>query len=167
MQTTCGPGSNRLISKGTCRQPQQGLTLLELLMAAVIFGVLTTIATVSYARVIERMRVSTAIADIGQMQLAINKFQADRGAYPASLADVGFGALIDPWGNSYRYLDFTGVKGKGAFRKDRNLVPINSDYDLYSMGPDGDSVGPLTAQQSRDDIVRANDGRFIGKAEDY
>jgi general secretion pathway protein G len=52
-------------------------------------------------------------------------------------------------------------------RKDRNLVPINSDYDLYSVGPDGDSSLPLTAATSRDDIVRANDGRFIGKAEDY
>ncbi len=58
------------------------MTLLELVMAVLIVGVLATIATVSYARVIERMRVSTAIADIGQMQLAINKFQADRGAYP-------------------------------------------------------------------------------------
>lgn len=143
------------------------MTLLELLMAVLIVGVLATIATVSYARVIERMRVSTAIADIGQMQLAINKFQADRGAYPATLADVGFGALLDPWGQGYRYLDFTGLIGKASMRKDRNLVPINSDYDLYSVGPDGDSSLPLTAAMSRDDIVRANDGRFIGKAEDY
>jgi general secretion pathway protein G len=101
------------------------------------------------------------------MQLAINRFQANQGAYPASLADVGFAALRDPWSNPYQYLDFSGVKGKGQFRKDRNLVPIDSDYDLYSMGPDGDSVPPLTAAASRYDIVRANDGHFIGKAEDY
>jgi general secretion pathway protein G len=52
-------------------------------------------------------------------------------------------------------------------RKDKNLVPINSEYDLYSVGPDGDSVPPLTAQPSRDDIVMANDGKFIGLASDY
>jgi general secretion pathway protein G len=52
-------------------------------------------------------------------------------------------------------------------RKDKNLVPINSEYDLYSVGPDGRSVGPLTAKHSRDDIVMANDGRFIGVASDY
>ena len=57
--------------------------------------------------------------------------------------------------------------GVGEVRKDRNLVPINTDYDLYSAGPDGNSVPPLTAAASRDDIVRANDGRFIGKAEEY
>ncbi len=42
------------------------------------------------------------------------------------------------------------------------MVPINSDYDLYSKGPDGASQGPLTAKASRDDIIRANNGRFIG-----
>ncbi|MCP5251868.1 MAG: hypothetical protein H6939_09135 [Burkholderiales bacterium] len=46
-------------------------------------------------------------------------------------------------------------------------MPINSDYDLYSMGKDGASVSPLTAKASRDDIIRANNGRFIGRAADY
>jgi general secretion pathway protein G len=44
---------------------------------------------------------------------------------------------------------------------------LNSDYDLYSMGEDGESVPPLTAKQSRDDIIRANNGGFIGLAADY
>ena len=35
------------------------------------------------------------------------------------------------------------------------------------MGKDGASLGPLTAKESRDDIVRANDGRFIGLASEY
>jgi len=52
-------------------------------------------------------------------------------------------------------------------RRDHNLVPINSDFDLYSMGPDGQSVKPLTGGVSRDDIVRANDGAFVGKASTY
>ena len=58
-------------------------------------------------------------------------------------------------------------KGKGGFRKDRFLVPINTDFDLYSMGADGASVGPLTSAVSRDDIVRANDGGFVGLASDF
>ena len=59
------------------------------------------------------------------------------------------------------------VKGKGKLRKDKFLVPLNSDYDLYSMGPDGKSVPPLTAKASRDDILRANDGEFFGPAHLY
>lgn len=52
-------------------------------------------------------------------------------------------------------------------RKDRFLVPINSDYDLYSKGRDGESVAPLTAKQSHDDVVRANDGAFVGLAVNF
>jgi general secretion pathway protein G len=49
-------------------------------------------------------------------------------------------------------------------RKDRFLVPINTDFDLYSMGKDGKSVAALTAAASRDDVVRAANGAFIGLA---
>jgi general secretion pathway protein G len=56
---------------------------------------------------------------------------------------------------------------RSALRKDRNLVPINTDFDLYSMGPDGASAAPLTAAASQDDVVRANNGSFIGQAKDY
>ena len=52
-------------------------------------------------------------------------------------------------------------------RKDKFLVPINSDFDLYSMGKDGESVPPLTSKKRRDDIIRANDGQYIGLAEGY
>jgi general secretion pathway protein G len=52
-------------------------------------------------------------------------------------------------------------------RTDKNLVPLNSDYDLYSMGKDGESQIPLTVKISHDDIIRANDGAFVGLAIDY
>ena len=55
----------------------------------------------------------------------------------------------------------------GQARKDHNLVPINSDFDLFSAGPDGKSTGPLTAKASRDDIIRGSDGAFVGRAADY
>jgi general secretion pathway protein G len=52
-------------------------------------------------------------------------------------------------------------------RKDRFLVPINSDFDLYSMGADGESLPPLQNPRSRDDIIRAGNGAYIGLAELY
>jgi general secretion pathway protein G len=55
----------------------------------------------------------------------------------------------------------------GQKRKDKNLIPINSDFDLFSMGPDGMSTSPLTANISRDDIVRGRNGDFYGVAVDY
>jgi len=52
-------------------------------------------------------------------------------------------------------------------RKDHNLVPVNSDFDLFSKGKDGQSKSPFTAKASRDDIVRANNGRYIGPVSGY
>ena len=60
-----------------------------------------------------------------------------------------------------------GGSGSGKPRKDHFLHPINSDFDLYSMGADGESNAPLTAKQSRDDIIRANDGAYYGLASNF
>jgi len=56
---------------------------------------------------------------------------------------------------------------KGKARKDKFLVPLNSTYDLYSKGKDGQSKLPLTAKASKDDIIRASDGAFIGLASEF
>ena len=101
------------------------------------------------------------------MSAIIANFYQDARAYPDSLADAGLGGMRDPWGNPYGYLNLGDRNARGHARKDHSLVPINTDFDLYSMGPDGRSAPPLTAQHSRDDIVRANDGAFIGVAADY
>lgn len=87
------------------------------------------------------------------------------GSLPLDLTFLG--NPLDQWGNPYQYLNFATVNGNGQKRKDRNLVPINTDYDLFSMGPDGVSVSPLTAPQSHDDIIRANDGGYLGLASKY
>ena len=109
------------------------------------------------------------------LQTDIASFEARGNGLPETLANIGRSTLLDPWGNLYRYLNFHLEEGgggqgggppKGA-RKDRFLVPINSTYDLYSVGKDGKSVAPLTAKASKDDIVRANDGGFIGLAVKY
>ncbi len=60
-----------------------------------------------------------------------------------------------------------GGSNTGEARKDGNLVPINTNFDLYSMGKDGKSKPPLRAKDSLDDIIYANDGDYIGLASDY
>jgi hypothetical protein len=65
--------------------------------------------------------------------------------YPDTLSDVGYGEKLDPWGSLYQYLNFATTSGIGAMRKDRFLVPINTYFDLYSTGEDGESVSPLSA----------------------
>ena len=75
---------------------------------------------------------------------------------------------LDPWDQPYEYLNIrTAGKGKGGLRKDGKLNPLNTDYDLYSIGADGKTAGALSAKSSRDDIVRANNGAYLGLGEDY
>lgn len=145
-----------------------GFTLVELLLAIVILGILLTIAISSYEDYIERSRVARAMSDIRVIELAIERFFIDKSNYPESLDELaGQIPAVDPWENPYQYLNIATTKGKGQVRKDHNLVPLNSDYDLYSLGKDGASLPPLTAKASRDDVVRANNGRFIGLASKY
>lgn len=112
-----------------------------------------------------------AIGDIRALEKDLYTYEAANGMFPLKLTDLGRDDVVDPWGQPYEYLrikDYTGgsKRPKGA-RKDRFLVPINSDFDLYSNGPDQTSSAPLTASASADDIVRANNGSFIGLATEY
>lgn len=153
---------------GSMKRKGPGFTLVELLLAIVILGILSTIAISSYEEYIERGRVAQAMSDIRVIELAIERFYIDKSKYPESLDELaGQIHAVDPWKNPYQYLNIATTKGQGKVRKDHNLVPLNSDYDLYSMGKDGASVPPLTAKASRDDVVRANNGRFVGLAAKY
>jgi general secretion pathway protein G len=56
---------------------------------------------------------------------------------------------------------------KSKIRKDQFLIPLNSDYDLFSRGKDGLSKPAITDPVSLDDVIRGNDGAFLGLAAKY
>ncbi|MBE0585081.1 MAG: prepilin-type N-terminal cleavage/methylation domain-containing protein [Desulfofustis sp.] len=152
----------------------QGFTLLELLIVIAIIGTLAAIAIPNYISYRERARYAQAIQTLRMISTVLEDYAIDNGDHPDSLADAGLGGLRDPWGNPYQYLNINvepGLAPKdrtkvGEMRKDHSMVPVNSDYDLYSMGPDGKSQKPFTAKDSRDDIVRAYNGGFFGWVSD-
>jgi len=143
-----------------------GFTLVEILITLAIVGIIMAVAIPGYSGYQEKADISLVEFDLVQITGDMQRYYADNDAYPPNLATLG-DVPVDPWGNPYRYLNMALTKGNGKKRKDHNLVPLNTDYDLYSMGPDGKSVSPLTAKHSRDDIIRANNGRYIGPASDY
>jgi general secretion pathway protein G len=159
--------TSRRPAEARCRSLSDGFTVIELLITVAIILTIAAIAIPNYLAAVEEAKVARAIGDIHAIGNGIIGYEATNRQYPATLAVIGFGENLDPWGQPYQYLDFTGVKGKGAMRKDRFLVPINTYFDLYSMGKDGKTVAPLTAPVSQDDIIWASDGAFVGLASDF
>jgi general secretion pathway protein G len=204
-----------------------GFTLIELMLAVAIIGIMSSLAIPNYVGFLEKARIAKTVAEMNGIAKQIQLYSVAEGQYPDSLAQIGLDNLRDQWGNPYQYLrincttQLSGMRdnidpshagseglvlpvsvalspttahvslavdvgnrqgrmylaaqggngnggcGSGQPRKDHFLHPINSDFDLYSMGKDGDSVAPLTAQKSRDDIIRANDGGYYGVASNF
>ena len=147
------------------KQRQQGVTLLELMAVVAVVAILGAIAIPAFNGYIERSRVARTVSEIGSISLQLYRWQLNTRTFPATLVEAGLGGN-DPWGRPYEYMRVEGTP-ENQLRKDHNLHPINTDFDLYSMGADKNSRRPLTAQKSRDDIIRANNGAYIGLAENY
>ena len=152
------------------KKNQGGFTLVELLLGIAIIGVLAAIAVPSFISYRYKAKITVAITEIKMIDKAITNHVIDEGELPDSLDDVGKNHLADPWGNPYRYLRIDGgtTPGlNGKRRRDKNANPVNSDYDLYSMGRDGKTAAQFMAKNARDDIVRANDGSYCGLAAEH
>jgi general secretion pathway protein G len=151
------------------RSRRPAFTLIEIMIVVAIIGTLASIAIPAVTRHLYRSQVDRAVNDIRSLQVDIDLFAVENARVPEDLAEMGGSPPIDPWGRPYVYMSFeaVGPSWKGKARKDHSLVPLNSTYDLYSVGKDGKSSSPLTAKASDDDILRANDGGFVGRASDF
>jgi general secretion pathway protein G len=150
------------------RRRGNGFTLVELAIALAIVGVLSALALGQYLAYIERVRVARAVIEMKDIAAQLDPIAFEGGKLPNSLADIGLSGRKDPWGRSYVYLRIRGNPlAMFKSRKDQFLVPINSDYDLYSKGKDGLTTARLTDGVSLDDVIRGNDGAFLGLAAKY
>jgi len=123
-----------------------------------------------YSQLLINVKKKAVYEEIDDIAKRIQFFEIENGRFPETLGEAGITEL-DPWGNPYQFISIAGKPltgaGKVKPRKDKSLHPLNSDFDLWSMGPDGKTALPLTAKASRDDLIRAGNGSFIGTAEDY
>lgn len=119
---------------------RKGFTLIEIMLVVVIISILVTVVLPRLTGRTEQARNSAARLQIETTGLALDAFELDNGRYPTT--SEGLQALRinpnnakkwngpylkkdipqDPWGNEYVYVC------PGAH---------NSDYDLYSYGPNG------------------------------
>lgn len=62
---------------------------------------------------------------------------------------------------------FSGVRTEDTRRRDRYMFPLNTDFDLFSLGPDHATSTSLGEPSGLDDVIRANNGGFFGVAANY
>ena len=126
-------------------RPPRAFTLIELLLVLVILGILAAIIVPKFTGVSAKAQLTRAHTEISNMKVPLDRFEIDVSRYPTT--EEGLGALVtqppglpegkwqgpyldkvpvDPWGKPYIYR-FPGTNG--------------TDYDLYSLGPDGREGG--------------------------
>ncbi|MEJ2180089.1 MAG: prepilin-type N-terminal cleavage/methylation domain-containing protein [Gammaproteobacteria bacterium] len=162
--------SNISRSSPCARLHKCGFSIIEIFVVIAIISLLLSIAMPAYEKYQDRRDTNQAKQDILGIQAAIDKFYVENDHFPDSLAEINTQNLQDPWGSHYYYLNVADNDEKSSdtkVRRDIKLKPVNSDYDLYSAGKDRLSKPPFTASVSRDDIVRCNNGRYLGFAGEY
>jgi len=135
---------------------KKGFTLIEMMLVVVIISILVTVVLPRLTGRTEQARVSAARLQIETIGMALDAFELDNGRYPTTAEGLAVlranpGNLkkwngpylkkdlpMDPWGNAYVY----NCPGRH-----------NSDYDLYSNGPNGvegaDDIGNWTEKNTK------------------
>lgn len=80
--------------KGCCGKASKGFTLIELLVVIAIIGILATIVLVSLNSARSKARDTQRIADIKQIQTALEMYFDSNGAYPTDLATLVTGGQL-------------------------------------------------------------------------
>src|SRR5690606_33889464 len=100
-----------------CRQRNRGFSMMELMLALLLVGVLTGIAVPVYQSYRERTREHAAAQEIATMGVELQRYAQERRVLPESLEDTNLAGRLDPWGRPYLYYNVES-NGRGGARKD-------------------------------------------------
>jgi general secretion pathway protein G len=146
---------------------RRAITIIEVLIVGAIVVTVSAIGLPAYTRYRINADTARTMVDIRTLEKDIYTHEGDNGKLPDFLEEVRFYTPLDPWKTPYQYLNTSTKKGKAKARWDKLFKPLNTDFDLYSMGPDRDTQENLDKKESLDDIVRALNGQYVGLASEY
>ncbi|MDW3094635.1 MAG: prepilin-type cleavage/methylation domain-containing protein [Gammaproteobacteria bacterium] len=148
------------------RNFRNGFTLIEILIITAAIGLLTVLAIPAYQKHQNHRDIEQAVKDISDISIVIAKYQLANNKLPDDLSILDLDNMQDPWGKPYQYISHKSASDEKR-RKDKNLRLINNDYDLYSTGKDGLTTTAVFEKSSLDDVIRANNGKWIGSGNNY
>lgn len=172
----CNTGCSKVFPQNNNTDPcgngscHGGFSVIELLVVVAIIGILVSIAVPAYENYQNERDFLQTRQDILAIQKAIDLYYVKHNRFPQSLVEIDMQDIRDPWGVAYYYVNVASYdKSNSAYRvrRDKKLKPVNSDYDLYSAGKDGETRAPFSAKASWDDIIRCNNGQYLGYVKDY
>jgi hypothetical protein len=142
-------------------------------MVVILIAILAILSLGAFTNLKTNAKNGRCKAEIRTIEKSILASFTDRGRLPdvMTTAEIGTDAdLKDPWGHSYVYYN---IATPGTPYEDIVAsTNLNTDFDLYSMGPDGTTAAspslvldPANAA-SFDDIVRCNDGATVELGKD-
>jgi len=147
----------------------RGFTLVELIVVCAILGVLAIMAIPAFSEMREKAKNARCKSEIRSLEKNIIAWNLDHGGLPDLLNASVSTILIDPWGNSYVYYKKIAIDfDPGAYLDSSGGHDLNTDFDLYSNGFNGDTTKDFTDPgTSLDDIVRGADGATVALVKDY
>jgi general secretion pathway protein G len=145
----------------------RGFSAVELLIVVTIILIIAAIAIPNLISAIYLAKVARAVSEIANIEEAVDLYQSINNVLPDNLSQVGYANLLDPWGDPYEYVNHATGHGNGSIRLDNFNVPLNADFDLYSVGKDRMSSDSIAASDSQDDVLRASDGSYKGLASQF
>lgn len=146
-----------------------GFTLIELIVVTVVILILATLSVPVYNEYMNRVKLSRCKQELRVLETEIQAYINENNVFPATLANIGRADLRDPWGNFYMYRNIVNPDGGALAIRTRFGVPVNTDFDLYSVGLDGLTEQPVNGGggTGRDDIIRASDGAYNGRGDEF
>ncbi len=78
-------------------------TLIELMLALSIVGILASLAIPNYIDFFEKARVARAVSELHALAKEIKGFTISGGGYPDTLAQIGRSTMLDRWESPYQY----------------------------------------------------------------
>lgn len=105
---------------------RQGFTLIELLVVIAIIGLLSTLAVVALGSAREKSRDAKRLADMKQIQTALELYYTDNNVYPTAATAQTLGA------GNYGCLNASGFAAAGCANPYMGIVPADPGANTYT-----------------------------------